>query len=228
MKKARVLVLLPRLRALKEVAIQWRRLANGKTFPSLYELASTSAVRAVVDAPGDRIVGGVELESLTPAISQILEDWEADFRAQLGCIIRNEISLPDHVHPSELAIGWLFVCQNCQFRIEYKSHSNTSLPTHFCAHRPQAFNWPSSEAALRSQAKAFDIALTQEFWEVPYQFDVLSAEIYGTWKIVGICGQDPSTTTISEMDQRDFRLNCLHCSSKDGIIRVMNWRSAVR
>lgn len=219
-------MLLPRLRALKEVAIQWRRLANGKTFPSLYELASTATVSGVVNAPGDGIVGGVELESLTPTISKILEEWETDFRRRLGCIVRREINLPDHVHPSDLAIGWLFVCQNCQFRIEYKSDSNTSLPTHFCAHRP--FDWSTSEAALRSQASAFDIALTQEFWEVPYQFNVLSAEIYGTWRIVGICGQDPSTTTISEMDQLDFRLNCLHCSSKDGIMRVMNWRSAVR
>lgn len=47
-------------------------------------------------------------------------------------------------------------------------------------------------------------------------------------KIILACGENPDTITNTEMDQLDYRVECLLCSSSRRGRLVMRWTTAVR
>jgi hypothetical protein len=47
-------------------------------------------------------------------------------------------------------------------------------------------------------------------------------------EIISVCGQDPDSITLSEMDDLDYRVECLHCAHPSRGRLVMKWKTAVR
>lgn len=165
-------------------------------------------------------------------------EWAAEWRRgcedKLRALIRSSDAfqgkLADNVDPLSLA-SVVFTCAECEKDINSFSKITPlypSLLSHDCLW-PRVTYYTYTDPVERAIVAMSGYYMRHDFREA---WDCKSLSI-GRWHergkdVVELCGKDPYTATMEEMDALDVRLWCSSCSERgEKRVQVCRWREAV-
>lgn len=185
--------------------------------PSLYDICALPQYRTILESPS-----GMEItaKNFTELLSQLPEQSAQWRKSNKETVLRllpsalKKTSGKSAVDPLELCTTF-FRCHSCKEPISFPR-----ILSHVCL-----LAWPGEV----EEEDIFFRSCRQSPWIHGHEgiaFDAEASSIVAT--LIKMCGQDPKTTTTTEMDNLDPRFECVRCPHPRQGRLVMQWRIAVR
>lgn len=216
--KARVEVLVTRIKMLWEARRQLSQYIRRDEVPSLRDFALFPEVRAIVEAPNDAEVTPASFDVLRTSISDIVDRWYSEKKTFFEELVRKSIGpeCSTDISPLDLAMSLGLLCEHARM--------TTSFPRviyRCCGRFPSVY--------MKRGKNEFETALNldREISEGPLDYDHITVDTNTVGNVIKACGQDPHRVTVAEMDNLNTRLTCVTCD-EEGVLGVMTWRAAVR
>jgi hypothetical protein len=184
--------------------------ARTKPLPNAPDVAALEPFYSLVfKSPVDTDLQESNFADLGPELGELCDEW-----------IQSSSELLLRLIPRSFAIKHLdlatifFRCHSCREPISYPR-----ILKHECLTR----NLPGEDDELLQACS------NQRPWNYGVEQVVFDEESHACAKeIITVCGQDPRSITMYEMDDLDCRVECLRCAHPSRGRLVMEWKTAVR
>jgi hypothetical protein len=185
--------------------------ARNKPLPNAADVAALEPFHSLIfKSPVDTILQESDFADLRPKFGQLCDEW---IKSNSKLLLR---LLPQSSTINDLDLAaTFFQCHWCQEPISYPR-----ILKHECLTR----NRSGVESDELLQACLYHIP-----WNYGGKQVAFAKECHARAKeIISVCGQDPHSITMSEMDDLDYRVECLPCAHPSRGRLVMRWKTAVR
>lgn len=234
-----------RLRDFDQVVnmVVWKDLAKGanhavESMPLPLDLAQYTEVQTLITLPSSAEVDDGTYLALLP---RLIQRWHTDVESSLRMLANGSgqpgiLPLAPHSNdsaaPDTLSLARaLFRCERCG-----RAFHAFELYTHPCLHSTDLSWHAFGEAALPRADGELPIVegtivdsarLAHYCGYQPWSPAYLTFRGHIADTVIHLCGKEPRTASIAELDACKTRLICRLCSRVDHSLMVMDWRAAV-